>query len=210
MIKKSRVYEIVADNLIKYSITPNQLVLLNIIAEGDEAEYMNYVDIENREEIVKHDIYTLWKKSYIENDNSDKNRLVFKFQELHITELGNSILTNKPLKATKYNSDFDSFVDEYYALWPNKVVTGNTLVKSGLSTCKQKLFTFIKETKYDRETILKATQTYINVCKSNGWGYMKTAYNFIKKDSESVLKDYCEQVSNTDISTPETSTFKEI
>jgi hypothetical protein len=79
MIKKSRVYEIVADNLIKYSITPNQLVLLNIIAEGDEAEYMNYVGIENREEIVKHDIYTLWKKSYIENDNSDKNRLVLCF-----------------------------------------------------------------------------------------------------------------------------------
>lgn len=196
-INKLNSYEIKIDDLVNYELTPNQYVLLNIIYSNNEVEYISYLDID-RQDILRHDLYVLYKKDYILNHST--TNYTFKFSELEITQKGIDVIDKKVVRAVKTNDDFDAFVNEYYNLWPEKIHSGNYLVKSGLKTCKEKMLRFVKEYKYDRDTIIKATKEYINICRKNNYCYMKTAYYFIKKDSESILQTYCEQV----LSSPET------
>jgi hypothetical protein len=198
-------YIIKIENLTEYEITPNQYVLLNIINNHDEVEYINYIEID-RKDIVKHDLYMLYRKEYILNYGSENYN--FKFSELEITQKGIDLLNILDTSDNKKITDlkktpvgFDNFIKEYYDLWPEKVYSGNYPVKSGLKQCSDKMLKFMKEYKHDREIILKATKKYIEICRGNNYSYMKTAYYFIKKDSESILQTYCEQVLSNPIET---------
>ncbi len=189
--KIENVYEIDLNILLETGLTPNQVVLLNIVHKKDEVSYIKYLDID-RHEIVRHDLYTLYRKDYLINVNDF--RYTFKFSELEISEKGIAFLNNKEV-STKKNIAFDEFMDSYFKLFPEKIYTGNGLpVRSNLKLCKSKMLSFIKEYKYDYQTILKATEKYVNISKAGGYGYMKTSYYFIKKDSESILQSYCEEV----------------
>jgi hypothetical protein len=207
MTLKQQLYEININDLIEYKLTANQYILLNIINNGSEVDYINYITMETyREEIVKDDLYTLYKKDYISN-NSITN-YTFKFSELALTNKGVNLLQNK--EAGIKESPFEEFIMEYYNKFPDKVYTGNLLVKGCLPKCKTKMITFIKTYKYPYEVILKATDNYIKVCKTNSWQYMRTAYYFIEKLGESVLADYCAQVTDTKEESKEQGLFKEI
>ena len=189
--KIENVYEIDLNILLETGLTPNQVILLNIVNKKDEVSYIKYLDID-RHEIVRHDLYTLYKKDYLKNINDF--RYTFKFSELEISKKGIAFLNNEEI-STKKNIAFDEFIDTYFKLFPEKIYTGNGLpVKSNLKLCRSKMLSFIKEYKYDYETILKATERYVNISKAGGYGYMKTSYYFIKKDSESILQSYCEEV----------------
>lgn len=212
-VKINNIYEIDLDILSENRLTPNQVVLLNIIFNKDEVAYIKYIDID-RIDILRHDLYNLYRKDFLINDNS--TRYIFKFSELNLTEKGISFLN----KETKELSDrelkkqiaFDEFIDKYYKLFPEKVYTGNGLpVRSNLKLCKSKMVAFIREYKYDYDTILKATEMYVKISKSGGYGYMKTSYYFIKKDSESILESYCQQIlTNKEDPTSDTTLFREL
>lgn len=194
--KISNKYEIEIEYIAKNELTPNQFILLNIIYNQSEIEYITYLSID-REDITKHDLYTLYKKDYIET-TAETNYGIFKFSELKVTKKGLSILSFKELlkEVNQNKSAFDSFVKEYFDLFPEKIHSGNYLVKSNLELCKDKMFKFIRKYKHDRETILKATKTYIEHCRKQNYAYMKTAFYFILRENESILQGYCEQVQN--------------
>lgn len=198
--KINDVYEIDLNILSENGLTPNQIVLLNIINNKDEVSYIRYLEID-REDILKHDLYTLYRKDYLLNEQNDNYK--FKFTELEISEKGIALLNNEEVN-TKKQLAFDEFMDSYFKLFPEKVYTGNGLpVRSNLKLCKSKMLAFIREYKYDYETILKATEKYVKISKSGGYGYMKTSYYFIKKDSESILQTYCEEVLDLPKDQPE-------
>jgi hypothetical protein len=206
-MREKKVYELEVNNLIKYEITANQFLLLNIIANSDEVEYISYIDV-GRKDVLKDDLFTLYQKDYI--SNAGITNYTFKFSELAITDKGLKVLGGKDI-LSKRKEDFNKFVEEYYNKFPEKVITGNLLVKSNLEKCKVKMIAFIKKYKYSYEVILEATDNYIKVCKSQGYTYMKTAYYFIDKMGESILASYCEQVTNkTTNNISQESLFKEL
>lgn len=93
------------------------------------------------------------------------------------------------------DGEFQEFVDRWYELFPNSIKSGNFYVKTGKKDCFKKLGKFIVEhPEYSKETIIEATQRYINSCKAQGYKYMKLAPYFIYKDDISMLEGYCQQV----------------
>ena len=116
-----------------------------------------------------------------------------------ITEKGSSIIHKyeEVVKTKKVliedSSDIDTFCEEQYNKFPEKVKTGGYLVRSGLTAFKLKLKKFMTVNKnYTREVISKAFDLYIQEKRKTAWTYMKTASYFVSKDNESVLASYCE------------------
>lgn len=123
-----------------------------------------------------------------------------------ITEKGSSIIHKyeEVVKTKKVliedSSDIDTFCEEQYNKFPEKIKTGGYLVRSGLTAFKLKLKKFMTVNKnYSRETISKAFDLYIQEKRKTAWSYMKTASYFVSKDNESVLASYCESALTTTV-----------
>lgn len=123
-----------------------------------------------------------------------------------ITEKGSSIIHKyeEVVKTKKVliedSSDIDTFCEEQYNKFPEKVKTGGYLVRSGLTAFKLKLKKFMTVNKnYTRETISRAFDLYIQEKRKTAWTYMKTASYFVSKDNESVLASYCESTLTTTV-----------
>lgn len=123
-----------------------------------------------------------------------------------ITEKGSSIIHKyeEVVKTKKVliedSSDIDTFCEEQYNKFPEKVKTGGYLVRSGLTAFKLKLKKFMTVNKnYTRETISRAFDLYIQEKRKTAWTYMKTASYFVSKDNESVLASYCESALTTTV-----------
>lgn len=189
---KINLYALDLDILTKNTLTPNQWILLNIVNNKDEVAYIQYYEL-GRLDILKDDLYNLYKKDYIINDGV--TNWTFNFSELHISEKGKLIINNETNIIDKKQSEFEEFMKKYMEIFPEKVYSGNSLpVRSNPKLCKSKMISFIKEYKYDYETILKATESYVKKCKQGNYNFMKTSYYFIKKDGESILETYCQEV----------------
>lgn len=181
--------EIDNEILEKLELTPNQYFLAKIIAEKDKDTFEKYCQIQNNEDIVVNDLYKLYQKSYIEVDPEEVGLYNFDFDLIKVNLFEN--------KKKLSSSEFEEFVNEWYALFPKGIKSGGYLVRSGKSDCTKKLQKFMKEhPTYTKEIIIQATKNYIIHCKNNGYNYMKLATNFISKDGVSVLEGECENVIN--------------
>lgn len=180
--------EIDLEELERLGVTPNQYVYAMLISKGDKANFMSIMDSQNDEKLVIKDLFKLWQKDYISKEIEDVYTFDFDNIKVHIFE-------NK--KEKNYKGDIDSFVEAFYELFPKGVQSGGYPVRSGKKGVKDRLQKFIKSNKqYDYETIIKATQMYINECERNGYQFMKTAQYFIIKDGSSTLESYCEKVAS--------------
>lgn len=91
---------------------------------------------------------------------------------------------------------FDKFVYDFINLFPENTKNGgNKTLKSNFTDTKHKMIKFFKKYPYDRETVLKATQHYINKFRGN-FTYCPAAEYFIMKDNTSSLATECELVKN--------------
>lgn len=127
---------------------------------------------------------------YMSNDvELSENQLIIITEYYKIENLfKRQLLNEKDVKKLDW-------IDEWYNLFPAGVKTGGKhYIKSSKNSCETKLLKFIREYKFNKDTILKATQNYINDCKNNNYEYMSTAPYFIYKDNNSILSGYCEQL----------------
>lgn len=85
------------------------------------------------------------------------------------------------------------FLDKFPAGIRNK---GGEVVKAHPTDVKKKMKTFLKKYKYDKETILEATDRYLTRMKTDGYGWCNSAHYFISKDNISKLAAECELVMN--------------
>jgi len=91
--------------------------------------------------------------------------------------------------------EFQSFVDEWFEIFPQGIKSGNFYIRTDKKTCFKKLGKFMTNyPEYSKATIIEATKRYVNSCRGQGYRYMKLAPYFIYKDDMSMLEGYCQQV----------------
>lgn len=102
--------------------------------------------------------------------------------------------------------DVEAWIDEWLDIFPAKVRSGGKLVKSDRIGCIRKMRVFMREWKFDKDTILKATKRYVSNKEQEGWSYMRCAVYFIYRvegsNKESDLAAECEQILQESTETP--------
>lgn len=115
-------------------------------------------------------------------------------------------------EVVKENSeDVDSWIEEWLNIFPKGIRTSGKLVRSDKPGCAQKMKIFMRDYGYDKNTIIKATQAYIEAKRQEGYMYTRCAVYFIyrveqSKEKISDLAAWCEQVKDEGI-TPQ-NTFE--
>ena len=133
----------------------------------------------------------LMKDGFV-TENGDE--YIFKLTPKAITlmEEINQILKPEEKEADKV----DDWIQEWIELFPSGVKTGGKLVRSDKKSAHLKMKKFVKNYKFDKDTIFKATQSYLQDRERNGWQYTKAAVYFIdKRDEGSGLAEWCEKVA---------------
>lgn len=94
----------------------------------------------------------------------------------------------------------ETWIDEWLDIFPRGIRTGGKLLRSDKGSCTRKMISFIKEYKYDKDTIFAATKAYMEAKRQEGYAFTRCATYFIYraetsyKDKTSDLATWCEQV----------------
>lgn len=167
------------------------LLVLECLENGD-LQTLDTLDDSNTSKRMLLLYYDLIRRELIESD-PENTIAIFK-----ITEKGSNFLKyvlNKNIEEEKV----EDWIEPWIALWPRGVITGGKLVRSDAKGCLKKLKAFIKDYKFTKYDIFKATISYIKSFESTNYAFMKAATNFIHKRGEgSELASWCEKVLNTE------------
>ena len=136
---------------------------------------------------------------------SQLNKLV-EFTLMFIGEIENKELAEKIVQAfksetqNKTEKEVESWIDSWVALFPADVTTGGRPVQSSPDECFDKMVKFMKRTKYNKDMVFKATESYLEERGVHGFAYTKAAQYFIDKRGEgSLLEDWCRKIINEDV-----------
>ena len=104
--------------------------------------------------------------------------------------LVDNVLTDKGKALFNKNIDW---IQEWRELFPNIKIQGYPL-RGDYQGCLKKMKSFVSKNNYTKEEIFKATGTYINDQRREGFRYTKLAHYFIEKEGISTLSAYCENL----------------
>lgn len=168
------------------SLTFNQLLLLHYIFHNRRLDNL----IHNPEK----EIEFCKKNDWITPDNKLTDKA------LNLLEKVDNLFKKNRRKAEKIVTDeFESKVREFILIFPKGKLPHGKPARTSFREVKDKLVNFkIKYPQYDWDIILDAATLYVAEYKSKNYEYMKTAGNFINKNNESLLADYCEMIVNED------------
>lgn len=95
--------------------------------------------------------------------------------------------------ATTEEEQLGTLVREFLALWPEgtRNVNGDKLKSNAIDVGK-KMTSFVKKYKFSKETILRATESYLYRQRAQGYTYCSQAHYFISKENISKLASECE------------------
>jgi hypothetical protein len=121
----------------------------------------------------------------------------------------------KSKKKTSTNLMGDLFLDNittYNEIFPNKKLTSGKYARVNPKTLENAFRWFFETYDYNWETILKATEKYVDDYEIRRYEYMRTSQYFIRKQNtdktwDSDLATYCDLVNNRP--EEETNYFKE-
>lgn len=156
-------------------LSPNCYCILHCIKNGqDPAEFMDLPESE---------YHSLVERKLLRED-PDKER---KYN-----------LTGSGLALFEKPDDFMQFVDQYRALFPKGVKSGNgTPIRGDKNGIIKKLTWFLMTyPEFSKRTILEATKLYVEQMRRNGYAYMTQADYFIQKAGGSKLASLCEDFDN--------------
>jgi len=162
------------ERLKKEGLTPDEYCILHCIYKrADPMEYISNKEAYN----------SLVEEKYI-RENPDIE--------------GVYSLTGTGLSLFEKPDDFMQFVDEYRALFPKGVKSGNgTPIRGDKNGIVKKLTWFLMTyPEFSKRTILEATKLYVEQMRRNGYAYMTQADYFIQKAGGSKLASLCEDFDN--------------
>lgn len=131
----------------------------------------------------------------------------FRLEDYELTEGGRTVITETSTRTNvlelvtgvpqlSVKTELDTFVDKYLELFPKGVKNGgNKPLRSNSTDVKAKMLKFMNKYKHSQETILKATENYIERCRGV-YTYCPTSEYFILKDGSSALATECDAVKN--------------
>lgn len=191
--------EINFDKLKELGISPNQYTIAYCIHNNLKTQYNYLIDC-YKDECVKEDIFSLIEKGYLSNKNKEN---IFEISFENCSIIG--IFDGQKIESAHLSDG--EFITQFLDKFPSGVTSGGIYVKSSKRDVETKFKKFEKKyPEYDRNTILKATENYIERSKINNYKFMKVAHYFILKNDESVLASECEAIINGEES-PSSSIF---
>lgn len=183
------------NRMIDESININECLFIYFCCIKDTTLY-NYYREQHGSLLTKSGLLSLIDRGYIQYIDPADKRLVF--SNLDPTPRSRFILGDLkpktiPVKVETPVNTID-WLQEWYDIFPKGKKSGGYLVRSGLNTCRNKMFKFLKKNKFSKETIILATKLYVKEMEKVNWSFMQLAKYFIEKDGSSTLESYCEQV----------------
>jgi len=168
----------------KYSITPNQCMLLFAYNEGVTPSTYNTED---------HD--ALVKEGYLDlnSDITTEGDKVIAYLNNYFTV--NKKKTDKQLlgQSGKLN------IDQYRDIFPKGKLPSGVPARNNVKILTENFRWFFSEYDYSWEEIIKATKMYVNEYQRNNYVYMQNSQYFISKQDKhkvktSKLADYCDML----------------
>ena len=121
--------------------------------------------------------------------------------------------TKKKTTTDLMGQDFTSKLQEYVEIFPNRKLPSGKYARVNIKNLEVAFKWFFENYNYDWNTIMEATEKYVDEYSVRNYSYMMTSQYFIKKQKidksiESELANYCELIkTNPDDEGP--SYFKE-
>lgn len=89
------------------------------------------------------------------------------------------------------------WIQSWVELFPKGVKSGGKLLRSDKKSVLKKMEKFVKDYKFSKELIMRATESYLNEREKDGWMYTKCATYFIDKLGQgSELAAQCENLKD--------------
>jgi hypothetical protein len=102
--------------------------------------------------------------------------------------------------------DSKEWIDKWFDLWPRGVKSGIYYVKSDVNSCRIRMQRFMKRnSRFSEDIVMRATQSYLDRAKIEGYSYIMLAHNFIEKNRASTLAGECENVRDVVVKKDEPS-----
>lgn len=186
--------------LLKNNITPDQFFCM--VSLNDQ---INYPGINYEKECQ-----VLMNKGFVTYDEGYKlasrgKGFLFSVEKLF----------KKSKVKTEPTPEFVNKIKSYVDLFPIGK-QGSQPIRCSAKSIVDRFQWFFSEFDYTWEEVLGATEAYIKACESNGYKYIRTAKNFVKKDENvgartvsSILADWCESVRNDEVVVPGSKYFGE-
>lgn len=92
------------------------------------------------------------------------------------------------------SSKVEDWIDDWRYIWPSGVKSGGKLVRGSKADCTKKMKMFLARTNYTKDEVFAAATAYVLERKHHRYNYMSLANYFIKKDDDSPLEAWCEQL----------------
>lgn len=197
--------EINIEKLLDYGVTINQYLFLQFVYQQQYEMFEAYltvfddavIDEDGKKKIIhfynKDDLDYLISLGYL---NLKKAELGYRFSNMEVTTKYIDHFIEKPFVSKIAKEKVEDWIDEWYELWPKGVKSGGYLVRSDKTGCLNKMKSFIKNYKFDKEIIIRATKDYINHLRMSNFAYIQIAHYFISKNNSSNLAAACEDVLN--------------
>lgn len=111
--------------------------------------------------------------------------------------------TKKKTSQDLMGQDFVKNIENYVEIFPNKKLSSGKYARVNAKNLEAPFRWFFDTYDYDWETILKATEKYVDEFSVRRYEFMRTAQYFIRKQNidktfESDLATYCEIIRNGD------------
>lgn len=169
--------------------SPNEWIVMVLIATNGFTQMETLLSKRRRE--ISDTINKLIHKGLVVNTSKEAN---YRAMSLVPTKEGKSSVGKKILLSKLTSKrEIESWIDEWRDNFPKGKHSSGLPFKGSRANCITKMYNFIKNYGYDKESIYIATKAYLESFKGDYY-YAKTAQNFIQKDRESVLAAYCELI----------------
>lgn len=101
-------------------------------------------------------------------------------------------------KSFKKSDNPAIWIDYWLELWPENIRNnGGKTLKSDRNQTLTRMLKFIKNTKFSKEIIFKATENYLKAKARDGYQYSRAAIYFIeKRGEESELLNECKKIQS--------------
>jgi hypothetical protein len=173
--------------LIRHKLTPNQFYLLWAIREKLTTPLIN-TDLELRR---------LKREGYLLEDNSltaDSKRIV-KEVEAYFK------VSKKKTSGQLMGTDFAENMKTYNECYPNIKLPSGQAARSAMGNLEPAFRWFFINYEFSWETIIKATNLYLDERERENWNYTRKSQYFVRKQNpdkswDSLLADFCMQVEN--------------
>lgn len=100
--------------------------------------------------------------------------------------------------------DFSRNVEVYRSMWPSLTLPSGKLAKSPSRDLELRFNWFFDNYNYDWNTILKATESYIEYYRERGYNFMRSSSFFIYKEDSARIKNsdlaqWCDKINTGEV-----------